>query len=251
MQRPGKSASGTAKGFWRRARGSRLLSTLAAAPHVLFAAPLLRPVLRKYRGADLAKAAKHLRYARQIARATHLARQLGLHRGPRLRILDLGSGPSYFPFVCRRMGHEVVALDAGWIPLYNDVSAALGVPRVLHEIRAYEPLPALGGPFDLVTAMMICFNGHKGQRQALWGVAEWAWFVEQMRAAAAPSASRAVLVFNRERSGVAIAPALLTWFVQQGAEIRGGGIRVDLPLSPCPTRPSGDPREPLPAVAAT
>jgi hypothetical protein len=215
---------------------SKLLSIAAALPHVLHAVPRLRPVVRRYRGTLTPKLGRYLRYGRQIARATHFARGLGLHQGRPGRILDLGSGPSYFPYVCARMGHDILALDVDSTPLYNDMTAALQVPRVVHAIRAHEPLPDLDGPFDLITALLICFNGHKDADVPLWGVEEWAWFVDQMRPLAGPAGCRLLLRFNRERSGVAIPDELRAWFVAQGGQCAPGGIQADLHLPPAPPR---------------
>lgn len=208
----------------------KIVSTVTALPHVLHARPQVRPVVRQFRGGVEPLLQKYLRYGRQLARANHLARQLGLHRGPPRRILDLGSGPSYFPFVCARMGHRVAALDVDRTPLYNELSRALNVPRVVHEIRYGVPLPDMGGRFDLITAQLICFNGHKNKGCSLWDVREWAWFVDQLRGMVPPSGGRVVLIFVREPSGVAISDTLRAWFARQGARFDATGVRVDLRL---------------------
>lgn len=215
---------------------SRLVSTLTSVPHILYATPLLYPVVRRLRAGASRQDRKYVHFGRQLARANHVARQLALHRGPRRRILDLGSGPSYFPFVCSRLGHEVVALDVDWTPLYNELSSALRVRRVVHEIQAHVPLPDLGGPFHLISAQMICFNGHKNHAGRLWDVEEWAWFVDHLRGLAAPSGCRLVLQFNRERSGMTISKSLEAWFAQQGGRCDPVRGRVDLRL--------GGPRQP-------
>lgn len=226
----------------------RLVSTAAALPHVLHARRRVRTVARAHRHVKRKKFAKYLRYVWHISRATHLARRLGLHRGPPRRILDLGTGPGYFPFVCARMGHEVVALDVDWVPLYNDLTATLGVRRVVHEIRAHQPLPDLGGPFDLITAFLICFNGHKSLRTPLWGAEEWSWLVDQLAPLAAPEGCRLFLNFNREPSGVTIPDTLRQWFLARGGVCPEGGRDAELRLR-APQRLVSPPAAESPAAA--
>ena len=39
------------------------------------------------------------------------ALQLGLHQTRGKRILDIGTGPGFFPYILNRLGHEVVATE--------------------------------------------------------------------------------------------------------------------------------------------
>jgi SAM-dependent methyltransferase len=118
---------------------------------------------------------------------------LGLHRPPYRRVLDLGTGTGYFPFLASTLGNSSVALDVGDIPFYDEMIALLGVERHSHTIHAYEPLPALGR-FDLVTAFQICFNRRENGED--WGVAEWDFFRRDVGDHLLEPGGRLVLEFN-------------------------------------------------------
>jgi SAM-dependent methyltransferase len=109
---------------------------------------------------------------------------LGLHEGPKLRILDLGCGFGYFLYGARFFGHEVTGLDVD-DPYMLAVTNLLGLRKVLHRIEPFQPLPKLpGGPFDRVTAFATVFDraGHEGQ----WGRKEWTYFLKDLRQSMAP-----------------------------------------------------------------
>ena len=92
---------------------------------------------------------------------------LGLDFGSCKRILDLGCGAGYFLYIASALGHEVLGLDIDENPMFGEMVALLGLARIVWRIQPFQPLPALGKKFDLITAFMICFNGHK--TSALWG----------------------------------------------------------------------------------
>jgi len=54
---------------------------------------------------------------------------------------------------------------------------ALGLKRVSGGVTAFERLPAFNTSSDLITAFMICFNGHKSP--LLWGPNEWSFFSQR------------------------------------------------------------------------
>lgn len=108
---------------------------------------------------------------------------------PGARVLDIGTGCGYLPFVLRTLGYECVATDcAKRPPLFRDVTRILGVEVVEHDIESMVPLPDWGR-FDVVTSFMVTFNGH---RVKPWGVPEWRCFLDSCRA------PRIVLELNRE-----------------------------------------------------
>ena len=63
--------------------------------------------------------------------------------------------------------------------------ALLKIPRVVHEIRAFQPLPDLGAPFDLITAHMTCFNRRSDGSH--WGVEEWDYFMRDIEPRLTPT----------------------------------------------------------------
>jgi hypothetical protein len=71
-----------------------------------------------------------------------------------------------------------MGVDVGLRPqLYVDVTAALAVPVVGHDITAADPLPAqIVGSFDVITAYMVCFNRHNHPDP--WGADQWQVFLQ-------------------------------------------------------------------------
>lgn len=148
--------------------------------------------------------------------------RLGLDTGPRRRILDLGCGAGYFLYVCKLFGHDVLGLD---VPeersMYTEIRELLGIPWIAHEIKPMEPLPQMGR-FDVVTAHMVCFNGHRTwqpgdamPREPLipWSAREWACLLDQVPGAVVH------LELNAEQDGTLFPPGLREFFVARGATI--------------------------------
>lgn len=139
------------------------------------------------------------------------AMAIGLDRSPRRRVIDMGCGFGYFLLVARELGHDAIGVDLPE-PLYQEARRALGVQHLVTEasIDATQPLPVRPRSGDVVTAHMICFNGH-GTR-SLWGVANWTSFLDQCVGA------QLHLQLNAERDG--------TMYPQGVAELFGrrGGI---------------------------
>jgi SAM-dependent methyltransferase len=114
-----------------------------------------------------------------------LARKIGLHKRPPLRILDLGCGPGHFPVVARFYGHDVTGTD---IPsrssrhdhLYDALCDIYRVRRISHCIIAGQAMGNVGGRYDLVTALLAAFNVDDQKRP--WGVDYWRFFLTDLRA---------------------------------------------------------------------
>ena len=177
--------------------------------------------------------------------------ELELDYGFRKRILDIGCGAGYFLHICRWLGHDVVGLDIGEEPMYDEMTRMLGLKRVLWRVQAFEPLPDFGEKFDLITAFMICFNGHK--TAALWGTAEWEYFLDDIAAKLTP-VGWIQLQFNRETDGGYHTKELHRFFEKRGAIIdrsrvmfRSRRISISSGVErPCPWLPAGSPRMPSP-----
>ncbi len=166
---------------------------------------------------------KYLEPERWLREKWKLAGKLGLHEGPRfgtgpaLRILDLGTGAGHFPFVCRYLGHDCVALDQPGIPLYDDFCALFGLDRVDHAIRPRQPLPALGARFDLVTAFMLGFNTRPDGK--LFDLDDWSFFLDDVRDHQLVPGGRLCLKLIRQakREGLKYGdPALMELFAARG-----------------------------------
>jgi SAM-dependent methyltransferase len=135
---------------------------------------------------------------------------------PRLRILDLGCGTGYFLHVAKCLGHDVLGLDLAVEPVFSDMLALLGIPRVVHAIHAFEPLPPLGAPFDLITAHMTCFNRRADGSH--WSVEEWAYFLKDAESWLTPT-GRLQFDLNVLPDGRHMTPEVRDFFLGKGARI--------------------------------
>jgi SAM-dependent methyltransferase len=149
-------------------------------------------------------------------------REVGLDLGRRKRILDLGCGTGYFLYICQYFGHEVLGLDIDITPAFAEMVALLAIPRVIWQVAPFVPLPDLGGKFDVITAHMICFNGHKSEQ--LWGIREWQFFLDDLAQHLKPRGLIA-LELNREDDGTHYTPELKAYFESRGAELHTQRVR--------------------------
>jgi len=77
---------------------------------------------------------------------------------------------------------------------------------VIWRIEAYQPLPDLGRKFDVITAHMICFNGHKSDK--LWKISEWEYFLDDLAAISSRRTAQVCLELNREYDDSLYTPEL-------------------------------------------
>jgi SAM-dependent methyltransferase len=142
---------------------------------------------------------------------------LGLHRSRSLRILDLGTGAGFFPYLCSLYGHKVIALDLDTVPMYNELCKFLRVDRRAWRIVKFEKLPDLGVRFDLVTAFMITFNQHEQPDE--WGVDEWRFMLDDLKRNQIVDGGRIFLNLNLRRNGAWCDEALSRLFVDFGGRL--------------------------------
>jgi SAM-dependent methyltransferase len=145
-------------------------------------------------------------------------RELELDYTPPSSILDIGCGAGYFLYICKTLGHQVLGLDIDAFPMFRELTALLGVPRVIAKIDAFRPLPNFDRKFDIITAHLICFNAHKSDK--LWGSAEWDYFLNDVASYLNPG-GRVWLELNREYDGSYYSPELAAFFRERGAELHG------------------------------
>jgi len=143
---------------------------------------------------------------------------LGLHRPPPRRVLDLGTGTGYFPYLAKLLGNEAIGLDMGDVPFYDEMIALLGVERHLWTISPFQKLPELGR-FDLVTAFQICFN--RMADGGMWGVPEWDFFRRDVADHLLNPGGRLVLEFNGLPS-----PVVAEYFARIGAKVENSVISI-------------------------
>src|SRR5438046_2811000 len=143
-------------------------------------------------------------------------RNLGLDLGGRKRVLDIGCGTGYFLYICQYLGHDVLGLDINEEPGFTEMIELLGVKRRIWRVEPFQPLPDLGPKFDVITAHMICFNGHKSDQ--LWQASQWEFFLNDLAKHLNPD-GQICLELNREYDNTNYTPELKEYFETRGAEI--------------------------------
>lgn len=149
---------------------------------------------------------------------------LGLHNpGRKLRILDIGTGAAYFPFVCRYYGHDVEAVDVPDNEMYNEIVTAFGIKRYDQYIRSFSNL-ATDKRYDLITAFMICFNCHK--QPDLWHIREWEYFLSSFLNNNLNPGGEVFLSFNAESAEEPVSKELLAYFFANNAMVYGTEVHI-------------------------
>jgi SAM-dependent methyltransferase len=174
---------------------------------------------------------KYLEIERWMEINLKRVRDLGLDLGGRKRVLDIGCGTGYFLYICQFLGHDALGMDLDEEPGFRDMVNLLGVKRVIWRIEAYQPLPKLGGKFDVITAHMICFNGHKSDK--LWKIPEWEYFLDDLAANQLTPGGQVGLELNREYDDSLYTPELKAYFEARGAEVHTQRVHFN-PLLPAP-----------------
>lgn len=155
---------------------------------------------------------------------------LGLDRAKPLRVLDIGTGPGYFPLICSVYGHKAVAIDLGVIPMYNELCQFLKIDRRTWRIEKFQQLPNLGMKFDLITAFMIKFNRH--YLPDLWSVDEWRFLLEDLSANQLNENGRIFLQFNANHDGSYYDDKTLEYFRTLGARVYRDQVDIRGPIIP-------------------
>jgi hypothetical protein len=175
-------------------------------------------------GGQTANKEKYLDAESWFLRMWKQAKRLDLQRLPPQRILDLGTGPGHFPYVCAALGHDAWGLDRPGTAAYEALTAWMGVRVVPHKIRAQVPLPTFPARFDLVTAFRIGFNskGHQG-RFILFDLDDWGFFLDDLRDNVLMPQGRVALKMTGAQgdySGLKFGdPPLMDYFESRGAVI--------------------------------
>jgi len=138
-------------------------------------------------------------------------RAVGLQSGIKKNVLDIGCGVGYFLYICGKLGHRAIGLDLDDDDLFRKMIALLGVERRIVKIDAFVPLPDFGIKFDLVTAHLVCFNGHKNYAAPLWTPKEWRYFLTNLCQHLNPDAE-VYFELNCEFDGTFMTPELRAWF---------------------------------------
>lgn len=153
---------------------------------------------------------KYLEWDVHVQAAKNRFEQLIAGSQRKLRILDIGTGAGYFPFVCNLNGHCAEGLDVPDHAFYTEMTTLLHVNRHGHRITSFTPIPHLGRRFDLITAFAICFNNHATPE--LWGVREWSFFLTDLQRTHLTCGGKVFLMFNPEPTGEYMSTELLGYF---------------------------------------
>jgi hypothetical protein len=139
------------------------------------------------------------------------------------KILDLGTGAGYFPYICKYYGHDAEALDVPDNEMYNQIIKELGIKRYTQYIYAYKDLD-IAKKYDLITAFMICFNNHKSP--GLWHIDQWTYFLKSVSEKNLVPGGKVFLSFNAETDEEPVSRELVSYFITKQAKVNG--IEVSL-----------------------
>ena len=148
---------------------------------------------------------------------------LNIDRKQNLKILDIGTGFGYFPFICEFFGNQAEAIDLDTNDMYNSVIKLLDIKRHSYCIQANKPLP-LNTKFDIITGYMICFNNHKTDK--LWGVIEWDYFLNSMKSNNLYNNGFIFFSFNLEFDEKPFSHDIKNLFMQKKAIINNNEVTI-------------------------
>ena len=113
--------------------------------------------------------------------ALRRAYRLDIPKGLYGRILDIGTGFGYFPYICEYFGHTAHAIDREGHGLYDAATGILGLTRRHHTVTAFQPVATPDDDtdgYDLITAFQIAFD--RPTLETLWGADDWDYFIRDM-----------------------------------------------------------------------
>jgi SAM-dependent methyltransferase len=185
----------------------------------------LAGVIKQYRIANPGVAyQKYLDVDAWVFEALRRVYILGLNsEKTKKKILDLGTGAGYFPFICNYYGHEAEALDVPDNVLYNQIIKELGIKRYTQYIHAYKDLQ-VEKKYDLITGFMICFNNHKTPQ--LWHIKEWDYFLKSVSGNNLNPGGNIFLSFNGETPEEPISKDLLAYFENKQGKIKAHEVAL-------------------------
>jgi SAM-dependent methyltransferase len=149
---------------------------------------------------------------------------LGLESSSKkLKVLDIGTGFGYFPFLCSYYGHDAMAIDLNDNEMYNDVIKKLNVKRHVRRIERNIDIE-INEKFDLITAFMICFNNHK--TEDIWNENDWTFFINSLKENNLNQPGTIFLSFNLEFDGKPFNNSLYNFFDRSQYEIDSNKVLI-------------------------
>ena len=173
---------------------------------------------------------KYINYKQWLKECLLRAYKLKLNeRIKPLRILDIGTGFGYFPFICNKFGHKADSTDLPDNKLYNLIIEKLDLQRFHVSINAYTPLQnETSERYDLVTAFMITFNNHKTNK--LWKEEEWKFFINDLYSRILKKNGKIFLSFNEESPGIFYSNDLEEFFQTNGYKVESNTVFISHPV---------------------
>ena len=108
--------------------------------------------------------------------------------------------------------------------MYDLVIAALEVKRYNENVAAFKELD-INKKYNLITAFMICFNGHK--TDDLWHIEEWKFFLNALKQKNLLKSGEIFLSFNEEHDKLdPYNTNLLKHFSDHGATIHQNTVKI-------------------------
>ena len=152
--------------------------------------------------------------------------KLSLHKTSPQKILDIGTGAGYFPYICKFYGHKVIGIDVPDIGLYNDMTDLLNITRVLKPVNVFKKLPDCGMKFDIVTSFRSYFNFDlKGYwKDEFWGVNEWRFFLEDLANNQLRRNGKVYIILHPRKDNTYYTKELKDFFLNNGAIVDGEDI---------------------------
>src|SRR5947209_1773935 len=170
----------------------------------------LREIEKRYAGEKYADIDHWMRVNRERVQ------DLKLHRAAPQRILDLGCGGGFFLFILKSFNHSVLGLDVDREPLFAELLEVFRVPRVVFEIKPFQPLPNLRQRFDWITAFSIGFDRAR-DTNVRWGVEQWDFLLHDLQRQLAPG-GKIYLAVNPLPNGQYLTPEVRDFFLSRGAD---------------------------------
>ena len=103
------------------------------------------------------------------------------------------------------------------VPLFRELLEVFEVPRIVFEIKPFQPVPDLRQQFDWITAFSIGFDRDR-ETNARWGVKEWDFLLRDLQRQLAPG-GKIYLAVNPLPNGDYLTPEVRDFFSNRGADI--------------------------------
>ena len=182
---------------------------------------LFRTIQEKYRKiAPNENYTKYLNISGYLKRNLKRAYRLNLHKSKPLNIIDFGAGAGYFCFICNYFGHNVMAMDVGKSPVFDELIQLLGINRKIGAIEAFKRLPKFDTDFDLATAFYVPFNKASNPDE-VWRVEEWKFLLEDLANNLLKENGRIFFFLHHENDGKHYDRILLQFFLDYNDRLLG------------------------------